>query len=336
MKKWKFLSLALFLMPMLTMAQDDDMYFVPKKSKAVKTSSAYERVNDTYYSGSNRTVDDYNRRGSHYETVVEDSSDIISFDEIAGEYPDSTNEDYALTKKMSRWDDYLPSDAYYEGYADGRRDSWGWHSPWYYSSFYPWYDYSWYDPWYWGPSWHYSWYDSWYYRSWSWGWGGYYSSWYYRPWHYGWYGGVTHNWGRAHHGDYRSVVHGSSYTNRSSRDVYGSRRVSGTTSNNSNRAVASGQSRITTGSRRTATSSSTYTPSRSRSAVSSSAATSGSRRSASSSSSSVYNNRSSESYSSGSRLSSGGSRSGGSFGGGGSRSGGSIGGGGGSRGGSRR
>ena len=56
---------------------------------------------------------------------------------------------------MSRFEDYTPSDAYWAGYRDGR-----WTSPWYYSSYYPWYD-SWYDPWYYGSYW--GWYSPYYY-----------------------------------------------------------------------------------------------------------------------------------------------------------------------------
>lgn len=225
MKTKMLLLLMLGAMPLSMMAQDDDMYFVPKKSKTVKSGvSSYTVVEapEHTYAGSSRSVDDYNRRGSSYEALPD--SDIIVFDGVAGVYPDSAG-DFSITKKMSRWDDYTPSQAYWEGYADATHDSWSWHSPWYYSSYYPWYDSWYYDPWYYGyGSWRYGWYDPWYW-DYGWGWGGYYSSWYH-PWYYGggWYGG-----GYAHHGgrfggntiaggtrDRSGYRHGTAYNSRNS------------------------------------------------------------------------------------------------------------------------
>ena len=221
MKKFLFLTLVLGTSIFALQAQDD-MYFVPKKSKTVKAHSSFERFDElpVYHTGSSRSIDDYNHRNSSDALTTDSVSDIISFDEEMGVYPDSTHEDFLYTKKMTRWDGYTPTDAYWEGYSQGQHDSWSfrsWHSPWYYSSFYPWYDYTWYDYWYYPAwSWHYGWYSPWYLDRWSWGWGGYYSSWYYyHPWYYGWYGGVNHNWGRGHYGNYRSVAHGSAYNSYS-------------------------------------------------------------------------------------------------------------------------
>lgn len=173
-------SLILGVMPLAMLAQDDDMYFVPTK-KAAKSTSATVRVSrpaPTYYSGSNRDVDEYNRRGgSSYEVLPADTTgnDIISFDGERGVYPDSVGtEDFALTRQMSRYDGYEPDEAYMAGYNDGQRDSWGWHSPWYYS-YYPWYDSYWY------------WNDPWYYRHYSWYYGGWYDPWYYNYGYYGWF-----------------------------------------------------------------------------------------------------------------------------------------------------
>ena len=83
------------------------------------------------------------------------------------------NEDYTLTRQMSRFDDYTPSEAYWDGYRAGR-----WSSPWYNT----WY--SWYDPWYYDSWWY--WNDPFYYSSWyGWRYPWYYSTWYspryYRP-----------------------------------------------------------------------------------------------------------------------------------------------------------
>ena len=185
MKNKLFLSFILGAMPLAMMAQDDDMYFVPTKKNVEKEMANYGIPRSTYYSGSNRSVDDYNRRGggSYYQIIPTDTTgnDIIDFSAERGVYPDSTvaAEDFALTRQMERYDGYEPDAAYREGYRDGRRDSWGWHSPWFYSSYYPWYDSYWYwnDPWYYR---HYGWYGSWY-DPW------YYDYYWYRP--YGWYGG---------------------------------------------------------------------------------------------------------------------------------------------------
>lgn len=180
-----FISLLLGALPLTMVAQDDDMYFVPSKKHVERATADYGMPRSTYYSGSNRSVDEYNRRSavgsSYYQVVASDTTgrgDIIDFSAERGVYPDSLQaEDFALTRKMARYDGYEPEVAYREGYRDGRRDSW--HSPWFYSSYYPWYDSYWYwnDPWYYR---HYGWYSTWY-DPW------YYDYYWYRP--YGWYGG---------------------------------------------------------------------------------------------------------------------------------------------------
>ena len=209
MKKWIYSFIILGAMPLSGVAQDDDMYFVPTKENLQRERAAnVSRQYDGYYSGSMRSVDEYNRRNSNYEVLPADTGDIISFAAVEGVYPDSVS-DFQLTQQMARWDGYEPEAEYWAGYYQGRNDSWsswGWHSPWYYSSYYPWYD-SWYwnswyyDPWYYG-SWRYGWYDPWYYGRY--GWGGYYSSWYYRPYHY-YHGGFA---GRTHYGRPGTQNHG--------------------------------------------------------------------------------------------------------------------------------
>jgi len=146
MKKMLFYLLA--FMPLSMMAQDDDLYFVPKKKASVEVvTDNYGLPKDTYYEGSNRSVDEYNRRmKSSYTEIAGDSSkvDVIDFNGQKGVYPDSLkNGDFELTKKMTRFDDYVLTDneAFWAGYRKGVND-WGWHSPWYYSY------YDWYDPWY--------------------------------------------------------------------------------------------------------------------------------------------------------------------------------------------
>ena len=176
MKKLLLISLLIGAMP-LGMAAQDDLYFVSKKKSVESTTDKYGLPRDTYYSGSDRSVDEYNRRSSHYELIDTTKSDVIDFNGEVGVYPDSLGgEDYKLTKKMSRFDEYDISrnEAFWAGYNAGRYD-WAWSSPWYYSR-YGWYS-SWYSPWYYDV-----WYDPWYYRGW------------YDPWYAGWYGPWYGGW----------------------------------------------------------------------------------------------------------------------------------------------
>lgn len=178
----------LFIFTMLSVLSpavkaQDDMYFGSSKKKVEKEVSEYGMPRDTYYAGSSRSVDEYNRRkGYSYEVISSDSTmnDVINFSGGAGVYPDSTA-DFNLTRQMSRWEGYTPTDAYWQGYDQGRSDEWAastWHSPWYYSSYYyPWYN-SWYDPWYYD-----RWYwhrDPWYYHHHYWNWA-YYDYGYHHP-----------------------------------------------------------------------------------------------------------------------------------------------------------
>lgn len=151
MKKLILLSMIAVGMPIQLFAQDD-MYFVPTRELAEQTEREYGMPRDTYYIGSRRSVDEYNRRGSHYEVIDSLGDDTIDFDGIAGVYPDSTYtepEDYRYTRRMSRFDGYEPSSDYWAGYYDGSRL---WHSPWYLNGWYyapgrySWY--AWSDPWY--------------------------------------------------------------------------------------------------------------------------------------------------------------------------------------------
>ena len=209
MKKWFILSVMLGAFSLSGFAQDDDMYFVPSKQNVEREKATYGIPTDTYYSGSLRSVDEYNRRwSSNYEVLPVDTGDIVSFAAVEGVYPDSVG-DFTLTKRMSRWDGYEPSAAYLAGYSRGYADSWGWHSPWFYSSYYPWYS-PWYDPWY------DFWYDPWYYGGYygyygyyglgypwysSWGWGGYYGPYYnYYPYYVSWGGGHSVNLSTENHG----------------------------------------------------------------------------------------------------------------------------------------
>lgn len=185
MKKLLLISVLFGLMPLSMAAQVDDLYFVPKKKSATKVTDNYGLPREVYYSGSDRSVDEYNRRVSHYDLIAKDSTlnDTIHFSAEKGVYPDSTlNEDFEITRKMSRFDDYRIADneAFWAGYEAGRYD-WGWHSPWYYTRF-GWYD-PWFYPWYWNDPWYYSGYYGWYGGWYGFGYYPFYSSWY-GPWYY--------------------------------------------------------------------------------------------------------------------------------------------------------
>ena len=212
MKKMYLLAVLMAAaMPLTSMAQDDDLYFNPKKEaqeKAEKRARLQQQyaaqrarrdsIYSLYWSGSGRDVDEYNRGGrifSHFEHVGTDSlgNDIIQFHVGKGVVPDSIyddayfaqkyinqDEDFDYTRRMSRWDGYYDPWFYgYYGYGPyyWRSRMWGWHNPWrygYYAGWYdPWFD-PWYDPWYYGyAGWYGGWYDPWYY-----GWGGWYGPWY--------------------------------------------------------------------------------------------------------------------------------------------------------------
>lgn len=285
----------------LSATAQDDMYFVPTKKNVEKSAAKYGIPEKTYYSGSKRSVDDYNRMAVRHGSTVQgiDSlgNDIVDFDGVAGSYPDSlasaTHEDYECTRHMSRFDDY----DWWDGYYAGQASSW------------------WYDPWM-SPYW----YDSWYGYRWGWPYYGYYGSWYWNdPWYWGgWYAPYYHT-----HIYYGGGHVGRPYANRgfSSRDFrgtrgtasaatgrFGSRGSFGNVRGGSSRGSFSGSRGTSRGSFGTSRGSSRYSGSSSRSYSSSPRY---------SSSSSSFG---SSSHSSGS-FSSGGSRGGGFSGGGGSHGG---------------
>lgn len=258
MKNAVLLSVLLMLMPCSIMAQDD-LYFTPsKQSKMESKIENLQTEEPAYYSGSDRDVDEYNRRGklsSYYQKIGEDSlgNDIIVFHAGDGSY-DVSKADTV----------YRGSGSYYDGddYTYSRRMSRfdGWYDPWFYShSLYPWYD-PWYDPWYYGYgygwSWRYGWYSPWYYGYGYYGWGypyyGYYGWGYPRG--YAYYG---HTGTRNHHFP-RQIGQGSSrhsYGRNGSSRPYGSHsRSYGNNSNN-------------TWNNSRWNNNSTYSPSRSRSSM---------------------------------------------------------------------
>ena len=180
MKKTISLSLATLALPLSLWAQDD-MYFVPTKANVEKSATEYALPRNTYYSGSRRSIDDYNHRQSSIVQPIDSlGNDVIDFDDTVGMYPDSTDSvvdhsDYQYTRRMNRFDDYEWHDPYREGYYAGRADAYYRNDPWYWD--YPYYGYS---SWYWHSPYYYSgwgWYNPWYYDSW------YYNSWYWPHYH---------------------------------------------------------------------------------------------------------------------------------------------------------
>lgn len=225
MKKLLMLLVLAGAMPLASMAQDD-VYFTP--SKEAKESQKLARP--TYYSGSNRSIDDYNRHGrlnSWYQKVGVDSlgNDIIAF-KGPGIKPDSSyvdtvhvypgsasyDDDYVCTRNMAQWDDY------YDPWLYNRYWRYGYYDPWFNPWAFSWYG-AWYDPWYydWYGSWYSPWYSSWYGWGWPYRYGWY--DWGYRPW-----GGYYAYRGGAHSGGYtgtRTWTAGRDYGNRSGNGSWG-------------------------------------------------------------------------------------------------------------------
>lgn len=174
-------------------AQSDDMYFVPKKVKKVpvaQVDALYDRP--AYYVGSDRDVDEYNRRRrfrSSYQTIGADSlqNDVIDFAAGDGVYPDSLGLDSTVTTRrvkrarldVDEEDDYR--------YCRRMQMFDGWYDPWFYgySTFYgPYWRAGWYDPWMYGYA---GWYGPWGWNYYGYGWPYYSSAWY--------WGGYPHVWG---------------------------------------------------------------------------------------------------------------------------------------------
>ena len=242
MKKILILLLMAQTVPASLLAQDDDLYFVPKEEKEIKKVRTLPAVTnrDTYYCGSNRDVDEYNRRpvrrmrnrlvkvgvdslGNDVfkfvpagDTLLNDSS--IERGQGRSIEPGGYDEgdDYRCTRRMQRFDGYggggmdydeycySYNNGYNRGYVDGLT-SWnigiGWYDPWWYSSrCYGWS--GWYNSFYFG--WHGPWYGGWY-DPWFSGW---YNPWWpgsYYPRYYTYYSGIS---GTSNHS--RGAYYGSS------------------------------------------------------------------------------------------------------------------------------
>ena len=73
MKKIFLLAVLIGAMPVAMMAQDDDLDFTPKKKTDSNSSLSSEQP--AYYVGSNRDVDEYNRRGKYWSHYLKIGSD---------------------------------------------------------------------------------------------------------------------------------------------------------------------------------------------------------------------------------------------------------------------
>ena len=236
--RFLFLSALIGVMPLSMAAQDDDLYFTPKKSSEPEMSARHDRVSydrPAYYCGSNRNVDEYNRRGklkSYYQKVGTDSlgNDIIEFREGDGTYGkadldstitiypgseryyDDDDSDFAYSRRMGRFDGFY-------GYWDPTFYGSYWGSP-YWRGYYGWYD-PWYDPWYYGSyysGWYGGWYNPWYYGYYGWGWPHYGWGGWYAPGHYA-YNGPT---GTRNHSAFGSGTTGGNHGAFGSRGSFGS------------------------------------------------------------------------------------------------------------------
>lgn len=211
MKRNILLAALIMVMPFNLMAQDDDMYFVPKKKvKTENTGRAQattytldandpdlQDVDPDYHTGALRNADEYNRRGhknrNFGEIYMQNDTLFISEDSLMAE--DSLQ---MRMKELEEADDYDYSSRLVRFHGGVR-------SPYYWDYYYDWcYDPFFYDPWYYGPGYYgwygpyyssyyrhgwYGWYDPWY--DYAFGWGGYYGG-YYHGYYNGWYGHVSH------------------------------------------------------------------------------------------------------------------------------------------------
>ena len=122
-RKYLLAVLIAAAMPLTSMAQDDDLYFNPKKEAKEKAErrallqrqyaeqrARRDSVYRLFWSGSDRSVDEYNRGGrifSHYENVGKDSlgNDIIQFHVGKGVAPDSIYDDAYFAQKYADRDE---------------------------------------------------------------------------------------------------------------------------------------------------------------------------------------------------------------------------------------
>lgn len=215
MKRNILIAALLMVVPFNLMAQDDDMYFVPKKkSKTEVNESQRQSYYDfsaedpdmvqeecpDYHTGALRDADEYNRRRGHQgrkfgevymsnDTLYITEEDMLKQDSVEMRMRQlEEEEDYGYSGRLVRFHGGVRSPYYWDYYYDWAYDPF-FYDPYYYNSWYygPGY-YGWYGPYY--SSWYrhgwYGWYDPWY--DYAWGWGGYYGGYW-----GGYYGGRGHH-----------------------------------------------------------------------------------------------------------------------------------------------
>lgn len=253
MKKFFYLSL-IFALTSASVSAQDDLYFKPKKkTEAEKQADAKRKeyvenhtIAGRFYAGSNRDVDEYNRRGkSKVSTLDTDSlaNDVITFTPGTGEYPDSLtlaqmNDSIALSDliayEKSKKEDYNYDEDDFQfsrglsRYYDYYGPYWG---PWRYDPFY----YGWgYNPYYYGS--YYGWYGS------------YYDPWF-DPWYDPFYSPYYHHYAFGYHGYYHhwgpTIIYGGSATAHNPyKDANGFRRPGTVRTSGSNLAYTNSGSRV--------------------------------------------------------------------------------------------
>lgn len=253
MKRTVFVSLWLAVLPGMLAAQsvDDDLYYIPKKGKQkTTTATVSEPVKEVKVStgsqvnvwapnastvivrdrkGSQRDVDEYNRRYSAKENNFSVQNDTLYIDEredsdLQGEWIngfEGTQDDYEYAVRLIRFRNPryaipVSSPLYWDVVYAQTYSPWDWnvYDDGLYAYIFPtfsnrlWWDwrYNSYGPWGWS-YWSYAPYYSW---SWSWGWNGWYDPFYHPHYWYahgpawGWRGG---HWGRpAYRPSYRPSV----------------------------------------------------------------------------------------------------------------------------------
>lgn len=231
------ISIAMGMVAIPLSAQDDDLYFIPKKTTSVDKNVNYESGSQLDYGQGNfRDVDEYNRRGrlkSYYQKIGTDTlgNDIIEFHQGDGTYGNEQDTSYVYPGSEQYYDDSDFSCSRSLSRFDGY---YGWYDPYWWNDPYLGYYYSWRSPWFYG-----GWYDPWYYNSWY-GWGYPYWGGWYVPRYYGYsYNGPTgtrnHSFGSRFTG--RTANFGNSRTNSSryanSFNNYGRRGTFGNRNNSS-------------------------------------------------------------------------------------------------------
>lgn len=180
MKKLILIAISLVMMPILSMAQDDDLYFTPVKKKkqeekkeevVVKNTPRKTFVVETespaveVYTKSSRDEDEYNRRYSNGDSYPDSSENEEAEEADGGRDYGSSEDDYYYSRRILRFRSprvgiAVSSPLYWDlVYCYGAYD-------------YLYDDYFAYDPFFWGYGWRYGWswgpWSCWYGPIWGW------------------------------------------------------------------------------------------------------------------------------------------------------------------------